>query len=171
MLSTTNKYPQNATWGWRFSLEWTRSELSISFQLWTQSGGWGTDDLSAKLQLNFVREGSHWFISEFAMELSHMYSYVHKTFVESLSHHSACSYIGSVRDRDIAMSWRCMHHLSKRHRHSYQTEHQIVFTSDKFPLPVFRSRPNLLERQIQIVIGYRLPGTEEIANAGSAFCH
>jgi len=48
----------------------------------------------------------------------------------------------------------------------------ILFTLDSFPLPVFRSRANLVERQIQIcvVIGCRLPDAEEIVHAGSAFC-
>jgi len=40
-------------------------------------------------------------------------------------------------------------------------------------LPVFRSRANLVGRQIRIsiVIGCGLPDTEEIAHAGSAFYH
>jgi len=46
----------------------------------------------------------------------------------------------------------------------------ILFTLVRFPLPVFRSRANLVERQFRIcvVIGCRLPDAGEIAHAGSA---
>jgi len=48
----------------------------------------------------------------------------------------------------------------------------ILFTSVKFPLPVFKSRANLVEQQFRIcvVIGCRLPDAEEIAHAVSALC-
>ena len=48
----------------------------------------------------------------------------------------------------------------------------ILFTSDRFPLPGFRSRTDLVERQIRIrvVNGCRLPDAEEIVHAGSALC-
>ena len=47
----------------------------------------------------------------------------------------------------------------------------ILFTSDRFPLPVFRSKMNLIERQIQnrAVIGCRSSDAEEMKHAGSAF--
>jgi len=48
----------------------------------------------------------------------------------------------------------------------------VLFTSGRFLLLVFRSRVNLVERQIGIciVIGCRLPDGAEITHAGSAFC-
>ena len=48
----------------------------------------------------------------------------------------------------------------------------ILFTSDRVPLPVFRSRANLVGQQIRIciVIGCRLSDAEEITHAGSALC-
>ena len=49
----------------------------------------------------------------------------------------------------------------------------ILFTPVRFPLPMFRSRANLVERQFRIciVIRCRLPDGAEIVNAGSPLCH
>jgi len=48
----------------------------------------------------------------------------------------------------------------------------ILFTSDRYLLPVFRSRANLVELQIRmwVVVGCHLLAAEEIAHARSAFC-
>lgn len=47
----------------------------------------------------------------------------------------------------------------------------VLFTSDRFLLPVFRSMTILVERQFLIcVIGCRLPDAEVIVHAGAAFC-
>ena len=48
---------------------------------------------------------------------------------------------------------------------------QILFTSERFPLPVFRSWANLVEWQIRICHCHWLPDPEESLHAGSAFCH
>jgi len=51
-------------------------------------------------------------------------------------------------------------------------QNRNLYTLVKFPLPALKSRANSVERQfwICVVIGCRLPDTNEIAHAGSALC-
>jgi len=72
----------------------------------------------------------------------------------------------------VPLSASAAYPIFRRHRCSDQPELRFYLLRLDFPLPVFRSRANLEERQFRIclVIGCRLPNAEEIEHSGSAIC-
>jgi len=77
------------------------------------------------------------------------------------------------QQHSATVSRHCMHALFfQATRAHWPIKASILFTSNRFPFPVFNSRASLVERQIRICIDIacHLLDTEEIAHARSAFC-